>query len=335
MIQKKYFVILVVLLVNLVSCKITDLTRNISIEIMKPAAYALPENVKTVAVINRAVLKNDFHTIYNFGKGNVACDTTLNNYDLPDYCLDGVTDFFEKEEYFQKVIHYYMNDSSRNTSAVLNETSLFSDLLDITGADALIFLDFLQFENEVSVFFDATYRTRAALSWSIVFRDNTPSDIYNQIDTLFFNKLQYSDIQDKNQNKKEIYQDAARYLGKNFGTKLIPSWISDERIYYHSIHPKMQKAENYAKKYEWRNAGAIWNKLSKNKNQKIAAKACYNMGLTCEMEGKLDLAIDWVIDSNNVLTKNNFEHRAVCQQYMRFLALRKHEIEMLEKQIRN
>jgi hypothetical protein len=210
-----------------------------------------------------------------------------------------------------------------------------SVLFETSGADALIFLDFLQFENEVSVFYDATYRTRAALSWSIVFRDDTPSNIYNQIDTLFFNKSQYADIQHKNQNKKEIYQDAARYLGKRFGTKIIPSWIFDERTYYQSYQPEMQKAEKYAKNYEWLNAGAIWNKQSNNKNQKIAAKACYNMALACEMEGKYDMAIGWLVDSNNILTKNNFEHRANCQQYMRFLTLRKYEVERLEKQIRN
>ena len=153
-------------------------------------------------------------------------------------------------------------------------------------------------------------QTCALPIWSIVFRDDIPSNIYNQIDTLFFNKSQYADIQHKNQNKKEIYQDAARYLGIRFGTKIIPSWISDERTYYQSYHPEMLKAEKYAKNYEWLNAGALWNKQSKNKNQKIAAKACYNMALACEMEGKYDLAIGWLIVSNNILTKNNVEHRA-------------------------
>jgi hypothetical protein len=335
MIAKKYFLLLFVVMVNTTSCKITDFTRSIYIEIMKPVASPIPENVKTVAIFNRAIFDNDSLTLYNFGRGNLQRDSTLNEFDLSNFCLDGLTSFFEQEAYFQEVINYNVNDSISNTPKGPIKSYKSSVLFETTGADALIFLDFLQFENEVSVFYDATYRTRAALSWSIVFRDDTPSNIYNQIDTLFFNKSQYADIQHKNQNKKEIYQDAARYLGKRFGTKIIPSWIFDERTYYQSYQPEMQKAEKYAKNYEWLNAGAIWNKQSNNKNQKIAAKACYNMALACEMEGKYDMAIGWLVDSNNILTKNNFEHRANCQQYMRFLTLRKYEVERLEKQIRN
>lgn len=302
---------------------------------MKPVASPIPKNVKTLAIFNRAIFDNDSLTLYNFGRGNLPVDTTLNDFELSNYCVDGLTSFFEEEAYFQKVINYNVDDSLRNILEVPSKSYKSSDLFDLTGADALIFLDFFQIENGVSVFYDATHRTRAVLSWSIVFRDDIPSNIYNQIDTLFFNKSQYADIQHKNQNKKEIYQDAARYLGIRFGTKIIPSWISDERTYYQSYHPEMLKAEKYAKNYEWLNAGALWNKQSKNKNQKIAAKACYNMALACEMEGKYDLAIGWLIVSNNILTKNNVEHRANCHQYMRFLTLRKYEVEKLEKQIRN
>lgn len=302
---------------------------------MKPVVFVIPENVKTVAIFNRAKHKNDTHTLYNFGRGNLPCDTTLNNFELSNYCVDGLTSFLEQEAYFHKVTNYHHNDSMSNITEGPNIMYKSSDLFDITKADALILLDFFQFENGVSSFYDATFRTRAALSWSLIYRDDTPSTIYNQIDTLFFDKSQYMDIQHNNHNKKQIYQNAAKYLGKCFGTKIIPSWISDERSYYQSHHPEMLKAEKYVKNHDWLKAGEIWNKQTKNKNQKIAAKASYNMSLACEMEGKYDLAIEWLTDSNNILTKNNYQHRAICQQYIRVLTLRKYEIEKLEKQIRN
>jgi hypothetical protein len=97
----------------------------------------------------------------------------------------------------------------------------------------------------------------------------------------------------------------------------------------------MRKAETYLKNSDWLKAGKIYNKQTQNKNQKIAAKSCWNMAVACEMEEKYDLAIEWLIDSNNVLTKNNLQHRLNCLQYMRDLALRKVEVEKLEKQIRN
>jgi len=80
MILKKYILILLMVVLSMTSCKITDCTRTISIELMKPVVSAFPENVDTVAIFNRAIQKNDTHTLYNFGRGNLPCDTTLNDF---------------------------------------------------------------------------------------------------------------------------------------------------------------------------------------------------------------------------------------------------------------
>ncbi|HPE77742.1 MAG TPA: DUF6340 family protein [Draconibacterium sp.] len=331
----KYIILAFLVLLGLISCKITDSLSTFSIETLKPVAFSFPESVKTVAIINRDTNKNASHSLYNFGKGNFPCDTTLNNFELSNYCVDGLASFLEQENYFQKVNNFIVTNRLNRANEGIEEMYNTSEMFELTKADALIFLDFFQFENEVSVFYDATYRTKAALSWTIIFNDVTPSVTYNQIDTLFFDKSQYLDIRKKNENRKLIYQDAAQNLGKRFGTKIIPYWDTEELSYYHSLHPKMRKAEKYLKSYDWLKAGEIYNKLTENKNQKIAAKSCWNMAVACEMEEKYDLAIEWLVDSNNILTKNNLQHRLNCLQYMRVLTLRKAEIERLNKQIRN
>ena len=155
------------------------------------------------------------------------------------------------------------------------------------------------------------------------------------VDTLFLSKSQYRDILQKNNQSQQIYEDVSKFIGKSFGVKMIPSWIQVERIFYLSKNPEMKLAEKYAIKQNWQKAAEIWNNQTKNENIKIAAKACYNMALSCEMAGKYDLAIDWLTDSNNILTKNNYQHRANCRQYIDVLKFRKEEIERLEKQFRN
>lgn len=334
-IRRYCVVILFVISLNLTSCRINNDLTSIQIELLQPVAFVIPENVKTIAIFDRDRHKNASKSLYNFGKGNLPGDTTLCKFNLSSHCTEGLAGFLEQEAYFQQVNNY---SDSIAQSQIADEPDLMyrsSGLFDMTNTDALIFLDFFQFENEVSIFFDGTYRTRAALSWTIIYKDDTPSTIYNQIDTLFLNKSQYQDIQHKTPNRKVIYQDAANYLGKSFGTKLIPSWKINDRYYYQSRNPEMAQAEKYLKNHDWLKAGEIWNKLSKNKNPEIAAKASYNLALACEMEGKYDLAMDWLSVSKSVSTKNYNQHNAYCQQYLKVLTLRKYEIEKLEKQIRN
>jgi hypothetical protein len=155
---------------------------------MKPVAFEFPESVKTVAIINWDTNNNTSRTLYNFGKGNFPCDTTLNNFELSNCCVDGLASFLEQGNYFQKVNNYNDKDSLNRATEGIDEMYNSSELFEPTKVDAVIFLDFFQFENEVSIFYDATYRTKATLSWTIIFGDLTPSVTFNQIDTLFFDK---------------------------------------------------------------------------------------------------------------------------------------------------
>jgi len=316
----------------LTSCRTTESIKTIQVEIMKPVNFDIPEQVKTIAIFNRNS-RNQTGTLHNFIEGNFKSDTTLNRIELSNFCLDGLTSFLEQGAYFQQVKNYHdsLINSPENPSIMFK----YPELFEITKADAFIFLDQFQFENGVFVYFDGTYRTRAALSWTVIFKNETFPIISESIDTLYFTKSQFKDLQQKNNNSQQIYREASKFLGKTFGAKLIPSWKPVDRIYYHSKNPEMIKAENYAINRDWLKAAEIWNQQTKNKNQEIAAKAFYNMALACEMDGKLDLAIEWLRNSNTILTKQNEQYEANCKQYIRVLRLRKDEIEELEKQIRN
>jgi hypothetical protein len=96
----------------------------------------------------------------------------------------------------------------------------------------------------------------------------------------------------------------------------------------------MLKAEKYIKNNEWLKAAEILNEKTKSKNSKLAAKACYNMAVINEMESHPDIAIEWVNKPNT--SKSGFmkKHEIVCKQYIELLALRKKEIEQLDKQVK-
>lgn len=316
----------------LTSCMITDSVRTIQIEIMKPGIFVIPEKLNTVAVFNRDLFKSDTCIFtYHNGYGIIA-DSTIRCHDLSNTCVDALSNFFEKEEYFRKVINYRDSANSLWTGNITIDNP--DEFFEKTNSDICIFLDFFNLKNTHIAYYQSLY-TQARLSWTIAFKTDTSSYVYNQVDTLIFenNGIFLKSIKDK--RLKLILMNASEYLGRFFGTKMIPSWIQVERLYYKSNNLDMLQAEKYALENDWLKAAEIWNKETKNKNKRIAAKACYNMALACEMEGKPDVGIDWLVRSYSALKTNNAEHRANCQRYVYILSVRKKEIERLDKQIRN
>ncbi len=79
-------------------------------------------------------------------------------------------------------------------------------------------------------------------------------------------------------------------------------------------------------------AAEIWKANVNNPNKYIAAKCKFNMGLVCEMEGNLEAAVDWVVQSFHVLGAKNKEHYYNCTNYINILALRKIDIKKIDLQ---
>jgi len=261
-------------------------------------------------------------------------DTSIKYADLSDTCVNELVNYFEEENYFRKVINY--GDSLNFLLNAPGSIATRDELFEKTKADVCIFLDYFHLNTTFNGYFPNPYVTKANLIWTVAFKTDSLVYSYNLADTLFYDLeqvLAYSKYKDKILG--QLINNSSKYLGRSFGTKVIPSWMPVERIYYKSRNTEMIKAEKYALNQDWLKAAEIWNRETKNKNDKIKAKACYNMALACEMEGKPDAAIDWLVKSYSSLGKNNEEHKANCQRYVTVLALRKKEIERLEKQVKN
>ena len=175
----------------------------------------------------------------------------------------------------------------------------------------------------------------ASLSWTVVYKNDSLSYTYKQSDNLTFIAPDFpADLTD-NMKIKMVVNNSATQVGQFFCTKIIPTWIPADRMYYTSNNANMLQAEKFALNGDWLKAAEIWNKQTKSKNMLIVAEASYNMALACEMAGKTDVAIDWLIRSCSILKKNSYDHKMNCQRYINILTLRKKEIGKLSQQIRN
>lgn len=324
---------LFVFAISLSSCLITDSARTMQIEIRKPGIFVIPEEFDTVAILNRDPYNHDTIPFRFLNGKTISTDTVIKYRNLSNNCVDALATFLNKEGYFKNVINYRdsLSRLSPSNQEIINPDEMFGK----TKSDVYIFLDSFNFSVLCLNDLDKVVVNNALLVWTVTFRTDTLSYMYNQSDTLFYDGNDFPMIFSDQKRMGMIVNNSSEYLGRAFGSKVIPTWLPVERLYYKSRNQNMLSAERYALNNQWLKAAEIWNKQTKNKNLNIAAKACYNMALACEMEGKPDVAIDWLVRSYEKLKENSNEHKANCQRYISVLALRKKEIDKLGKQVRN
>jgi hypothetical protein len=318
------------LFLMLPACTITDYIGNLNLEVMRPGIINFPENADTIAVFYDATPTTKRDTFLFFDGLQINRCAALNGDALFKSGTDSLVKNLGKSGYFQKTLNY--GDSVR--LAVVYENKNPDRLFQTTKADACIVLRKVSFDQPMVMpkGFLSVVPTR--LDWNILFRNDSAGYDYHQADTLIYDYRVVAALVKKD-NPELLLENAAGYMGKNCAKKLLPDWMPVKRMYYRSGNPEMRKAEKSALNNDWMSAAEIWNRMSKSKNQRLAAKAAFNMGLACEMEGKPELAVDWVLHaaSNNTGIDADL-HRANCQRYLVILNKRKKDIERLRQQVR-
>jgi hypothetical protein len=117
--------------------------------------------------------------------------------------------------------------------------------------------------------------------------------------------------------------------GDAYGLRISPSWVNYSReIYGRAARSgQMKRAKKMARRGDWEGASAIWERLSKSENSKIAKRATYNRAVAAEFMGNYDEALTWArkaADAHNL---------RIADQYIYTLKARLDEIRRLDVQM--
>ena len=174
--------------------------------------------------------------------------------------------------------------------------------------------------------------------WEIFNAGNQKTLIYHKSDTLVHENTFYApegETQFKIPTEEWFNLESVTESALKFGEKLIPHWITAERVVYRSGHYEMRRAMQQIMLNQWEAAAAILEGQTSNKNRNIAAKAMFNLALTNEIAGNLEEAMNWTIKSYYVFQEEDPIHAKNTKDYITILARRKKEIEALDKQLNN
>jgi hypothetical protein len=117
--------------------------------------------------------------------------------------------------------------------------------------------------------------------------------------------------------------------GDSYGVRVSPSWVS----YYREIYTRasgsgqMKKARRMAARGDWEQASVIWERLSRSTTTKIAKRATYNRAVAAEFMGDYDAALTWARKAADEFGMRN------ADQYVRVLQARLNELRRLDQQM--
>ncbi|WP_346863320.1 DUF6340 family protein [uncultured Draconibacterium sp.] len=339
---------LLLLMFLAVSCSTTKI---ITIEIPEPAQKELPDRIQSLLLVNRTVdenysdlkadsLQNIFYrkqfTLDTLIYDLTAVDTTLKA--LGELLFEsGRYDFvipenrfldFEKNTFFsQEMPWQQVKDicETYNTDAVLS-LDMFSTQV-ITKYDKDTYFDPIQ-----DGFFTAS-TANMAIIYNALFRIYDPLEEKVLVREFFKDTVQWSDYGASANDLfrhftpvKTALTEAGIAIALDFSEKITTVWREEQRSFYVKGDDNLKHAGTFIDNQQWIQAMALWKETAENtKSKATKSKAQLNVAIAYELQGDIENAISWALDSYNTM------YRQFTYQYLELLNKRKKELQKQTK----
>ena len=290
-------------------------TSSIGIQVLVPADISIPQHIQKVAVANRS-LPDKSDKAKNIIEGLLTGESIYADREGSENCGLGLVN--------------HLNSGPRFSASYLSGTDLkgtgtrefpypldwntVNELCQSVDADALVLLETFDSDNSIRKYnkvskkkveskevnvttYYADLNNNVNAGWRIY--DNTNKRIIDEqsfMDTKVFTGkgTTPSRADDNLPSKRNAINQSGVFAGSMFGKRISPTWIHASRKYYKGKEDQFKKAKKYVELNDWDEAIAIWKPLTDNPEKKIGGRACYNMGVACEMQGEFNMAVEWM-----------------------------------------
>ena len=136
--------------------------------------------------------------------------------------------------------------------------------------------------------------------WRLYRPNNTKPVIRFQIgDSIFWKAYSYylEDLYLQMPQTKSALIGGGIAAGLKMSGYISPNWINQTRYYYLTGNKEIDAAIPLIQNNKWEEATAIWTKYTAIPSKTIRSKVEFNLALAAEMNGDIDLAIEWGLKS--------------------------------------
>ena len=344
--KKAIYILFITTIIILSGCKSTTY-----LQIMRPAAVTVPQNIKAIALVNRTVPEKKG---LNIIEGVLTGEGIGQDREGVQKAMDGLSQVLEESPRFTV---------KRTTEALKNNFiaggftnpipwPVIGNICRRYETDAVLALEI----------FDSDFVTTHASK--VVEKKDSDGNVrkvteYNA-EGVASVKIGYrlydlsthtiTDQQEISQNHKwsasgNSVKDALAHLlerriavnnvsyqsGRAYAQRIAPSWFTASRVFYKKSkkNPNLALGARQAAVGNWEEAAETWKQVLNNADMKTAGKAAYNIALSYEVIGDLQSAKEWASDA--YATYNNKKAR----DYSRILDRRIWEQDKLDQQMNN
>jgi hypothetical protein len=334
--------------ISLYACRSTNL---VTISVLHPAPVTMPANIKNVGIVNRSLIKPK----------NKALDVVDKVLSIEGDSLDiraaqagvtGLADELIKNNRFSNVTVFNSIDLRSNVPGQFPAPLDWDEVDNICKekrVDALFALELFDTDSKVSyaavpvsmktplgnipgIEHHANMLTTVKTGWRIYDpAQRVILDEYPLATNITFSGKGVNPVAAAGaiMNRQEALKEVSGQAGQEYARRLIPFWIRVSRDYYVRGTENFKIAKRKAQTGNWEGAAELWKKETSAASSKVAGRACYNMAIICEINGDLDLAIQWAQKAY----ENYNNHLAL--HYVNILKHRKENDEVLKYQQQN
>jgi hypothetical protein len=309
------------------SCASTELMH---MSVLRVAPVTLPPYIKNVIVVNRTQVSKE-SKIFDVVDKAVTLEGAKLDKEAAEQTITGLTEELKKNNRFDEVKQLSNTDLTTSVPGSF-PAPLSWDIVERYGnennADALFCLELFDTNSKIDysvhktsvktplgyvplIEQQANMRTLVKAGWRIYdVRNKRILDEAAVARTLTFRGRGINPMLAVQAliDRKEAVKEVGNTAGHAYAFRIIPLWIRVSRKYYVRGTHNFKIAKRKARTGNWEGAAALWQQETTHPRRKVAGRACYNMAIISEINGDLDLAIQWAQQSyenhNNRLALN-------------------------------
>jgi len=304
--------LLLIAALMMASCKMQDLYLNV----VQPAPVTIPSNVKRAGIINRSEPTDATKTVDAIDKV-----MTLEGADLDKEgaaaCIDGVGNELAKNDRFTEVVQISVEGIKSPGMGIFPgplDWETVNKLCRDNAVEILFSLELFDTDTRVNYQVNKTDNPKTILGALTGFEQRadmfttvkTGWRIYDPsgktiLDEIMINRnltfsatgLTPAIAAAALINRKDAVKQVGSNAGVAFAERILPYRVSVTREYYVKGTDNFTIGMRRARTGNWDGAGELWKKETSNPKSKIAGRACYNMAIISEINGYIDVAIEW------------------------------------------